>query len=64
MNQQKEYLFSSLLRASQVAQILNISISKAYRLMQNGEIPTVSIGRSKRVRPDDLDGYINKNATV
>jgi excisionase family DNA binding protein len=54
----------SLLKAEQVAQILNISLSLAYRLMQNGEIPTVSIGRSKRVRPDDLDGFINKNVTV
>ena len=50
---------SSFLKAEQVAEILNISRSLAYRLMQDGEIPTISIGKTKRVRQDDLDDYIN-----
>jgi excisionase family DNA binding protein len=51
----------SLLKAEQVAEILNISKAMAYRLMKYGEIPTVIIGRAKRVKPDDLDSYIYKN---
>ena len=49
-----------LLKASEVAEILNIGVSKAYQLMQKGEIPTVRIDHSVRVRPNDLDEYIQK----
>jgi excisionase family DNA binding protein len=51
----------SLLKAEQVAEILNISRAWAYRLMQSGEIPTVCIGKARRVRPSDLQYYIAKN---
>ena len=52
---------NTLLNAKQVAEILNISKSKAYRFMQLGEIPTVRIGKSRRVRPEDLIQYIETN---
>ena len=51
----------SLLKASDLAEILNISKSMAYRLMQTREIPTVCIGTARRVRPVDLHTYINTN---
>jgi excisionase family DNA binding protein len=52
---------SKLLKAMEVAEILNISKSMAYRLMQTQVLPTVSIGKAKRVRPQDLDTYIQQN---
>lgn len=50
-----------LLRAREVAKILNVSQALAYRLMQMGEIPCVRIGTAVRVRPEDLDDYIEAN---
>lgn len=50
-----------LLRASEVAARLNISRSLAYRLMQLGEIPTVKIFHSIRVRISDLEEYVKRN---
>ena len=50
-----------LLKATDIAYILNISRAMAYRLMQIGEIRTVSIGTSKRVRKKDLLKYIENN---
>ena len=50
-----------LLKASDVAQILNVSRAFAYRLMQQGEIRTVSIGRVRRVRSSDLVSFIEQN---
>jgi len=50
-----------LLKAKEVAECLNISKSLVYRLMQTGKIPSVCIGSAKRVRPVDLDNYINAN---
>jgi excisionase family DNA binding protein len=50
-----------LLRLQEVAQYLNISISFSYRLAETGQLPCVRLGRSCRVRPEDLETYINKN---
>ena len=51
----------SLLKAGEVAEILNVSLPMAYRLMQRNEIRTVRIGKSRRVREEDLFSYIEKN---
>ena len=50
-----------LLRATEVAEILDIIRSMAYRLIQTGEIRSVHIGMARRVRPEDLQGYIEAN---
>ena len=50
-----------LFKAAEVAEILNVSRSLVYRLMQTGEIPIVRVNRSVRVRPVDLDGFIKEN---
>jgi excisionase family DNA binding protein len=40
---------------------LHVSRSRAYNLMQAGDIPTVHIGKSRRVRFQDLEVYIMHN---
>lgn len=51
-----------LLKAAEVAEILGVSRTQAYRLMQMGEIPSVRFGqRTVRVRPEDLKRYIEKH---
>ena len=50
-----------LLKAQDIADMIRISKSMAYQLMQRGEIKTVKFGRSVRVRPSDLDRFINKS---
>jgi excisionase family DNA binding protein len=47
-----------LLTAQDVAQMMQISKSMAYLLMQRGQIKTVKIGRAVRVRPIDLERFI------
>jgi len=49
-----------LLKASDIAQILNISRALAYRLMQNGDIPVVRVNHAVRVLPADLEQYIQQ----
>jgi len=51
----------ALLRAMEVSRILNISRSMTYQLLQSGRIPVVRIGNSVRVRPKDLNEFINQN---
>ncbi|NLN69421.1 MAG: helix-turn-helix domain-containing protein [Chloroflexi bacterium] len=52
---------NKLLNADQLANILNISRSKAYQLMRNSEIPTITIGRNVRVSHKDLEEFIEQN---
>ena len=49
-----------LLKPVEVAEILNISRSMSYRIIQTGQIRSVSIGNAKRVRPVDLIDFIDK----
>ena len=51
-----------LLKAAEVAEILKVSKSNVYKLMAKGEIPRVRIGiKSVRVRPEDLNRYIQEH---
>jgi excisionase family DNA binding protein len=47
-----------LLKGDEVADRLHVSRSFAYLLMNRGDIPTVRIGTAVRVRPEDLEKYI------
>jgi excisionase family DNA binding protein len=50
-----------LMKPAEVADILQVSRAMAYKLLQQGEIPTVRIGKSVRVRRADLDRYIHES---
>ena len=49
---------NKLLRGTEVAETLNVSKAFAYQLMAAGKIPVVRLGRAVRVRPEDLEKYI------
>ena len=51
------------LTASELAKILKISKALVYRMIQIKEIPSFSIGRTVRVRRDDLDTFIESHMT-
>ena len=51
-----------LLRASEVARMLNVSRSMIYRLIEQGELPTVRVGHALRFRSEDVHEYIRKRA--
>jgi len=49
------------LTATDMAKILKISKGLAYRMIQTNEIPSFSIGRTVRVRREDLDVFIKSH---
>jgi predicted DNA-binding transcriptional regulator AlpA len=52
----------TLLKGTDVARILGVSKALAYRLMAQGDIPTVHLSdKTVRVRPEDLDNFIIEN---
>ena len=58
-----EKLPTRLLTGKDIAHLLKISSSQAYKLMRRGELPAVHIGKSIRVKPEDLDAFIARNTT-
>ena len=52
---------SRMLKATEVAKILNVSRSHAYKLMKTKQIPSIRIGSARRVRDIDLQNYIQQN---
>jgi excisionase family DNA binding protein len=47
-----------LLRVPEVADTTGLAASYVWRLIQRGDLPVVRIGRSTRVRREDLDQFI------
>jgi excisionase family DNA binding protein len=49
-----------LLKGGDVAVVLGISRSLAYRMMRTGEIQSIRFGRSIRVRPEALERFLQE----
>ena len=54
-------MFTKLLKVGEVAQLLSISKSYAYILVKRGEITSIHIGKSRRIRVEDLDQFVSNN---
>ena len=55
--------YPKLLKAEQVAEILNISKAFVYQLIETGELPSIRLGRSVRVHPNVLEEMIQKSSS-
>lgn len=47
-----------LLTVAEVADLFRVSSMTVYRLIRNGELPAVRVGRSYRVSEEDLQSYL------
>lgn len=57
------YTKSKFLTVAEVAQVLRISNMTVYRLIGAGELPAVRVGKSYRLREEDLDRYLAERLT-
>jgi len=63
MTQQLESTNFRFLTVGEVAAILRVSNMTVYRLINAGELPAVRVGRSFRLREEDLDRYVAERLT-
>ncbi|MDQ2725669.1 MAG: helix-turn-helix domain-containing protein [Actinomycetota bacterium] len=49
---------SRFVTVSEVADQLRVSNMTVYRLVQSGQLPAVRVGRSYRIRAEDVDRYL------
>lgn len=52
---------AQLLTVADVVVALRISRSSVYRLFDSGKLPWIQIGSSRRVRPEDLEQFIEQH---
>ena len=50
-----------LLTRVEVQQILRISITKMFQIIQNQELPVIKIGNAYRIRQSDLNRYLEQH---
>ena len=55
---QTNYARSRFLTVSEVAEMLRVSSMTVYRLINSGELAAVRIGKSFRLREEDVDKYL------
>ena len=53
---------AQLLRVEEAARVLSLGRSKTYQLVLDGQIPSVSIGKSRRVPAAALQRWIERKA--
>ena len=58
----EEKTLSRLLNAQEVAAALNMGLSTVYMLVERGELSSIRIGRSVRIRLEDLEKFIESKA--
>lgn len=49
-----------LVAIKEVAQAMTVSVKTVYRLIEDGELPSFRIGKVIRIRPQDVDAYLNR----
>ena len=52
---------SKFLTVAEVAAMMRVSKMTVYRLVNNGDLPAVRVGRSFRVLEEDVDEYLRKS---
>ncbi|MGE5226876.1 MAG: helix-turn-helix domain-containing protein [Planctomycetaceae bacterium] len=59
----RPFIEARLLTVSEVADLLRVSKMTVYRLIKEGSIGSLRVGRSYRLREDDVDDYLSKRYT-
>ncbi|MGH7358551.1 MAG: helix-turn-helix domain-containing protein [Acidimicrobiia bacterium] len=54
----ESFATARFLTVQEVAELMRVSTMTVYRLIKSGELPAVRVGRSFRVRDEDVDAYL------
>jgi excisionase family DNA binding protein len=51
------------LTVAEVAGLMRVSTMTVYRLIKGGDLPAVRVGKSYRIKEDDVDAFLAKRYT-
>jgi excisionase family DNA binding protein len=60
----RSFTEARLLTVNEVADLLRVSRMTVYRLIKDGSIAALRVGRSYRLREDDVDDYLSERYTA
>ena len=59
----QSYSRARFLTVAEVADLMRVSTMTVYRLIKSGDLPSVRVGKSYRLREDDIDAFLAKRYT-
>ena len=59
----QSFATARFLTVQEVADLMRVSTMTVYRIIKAGELPAVRVGRSFRVRDEDVDAYLGQRYT-
>ncbi len=62
MNESQPFVPGGLLTVSEVANAMRVSNMTVYRLIKNGELPAVRVGKNYRLRETDLERFLEERS--
>ena len=62
MNESQPFVPGGLLTVSEVANAMRVSNMTVYRLIRNGELPAVRVGKNYRLRETDLERFLEERS--
>jgi excisionase family DNA binding protein len=60
---QRSFREARFVTVNEVAQLMRVSKMTVYRIINQGEIPAVRIGRGYRIREEDVHRYLDSRYT-
>jgi excisionase family DNA binding protein len=60
---QKSFREARFVTVNEVAQLMRVSKMTVYRMIRQGELPAVRIGRGYRIREEDVRRYLDSRYT-
>jgi excisionase family DNA binding protein len=58
-----DYSKSKFYTVAEVARVLRVSNMTVYRLINSGQLPAVRVGKSYRLREEDVNRYLSERFT-
>jgi excisionase family DNA binding protein len=62
VNESQPFVPGGLLTVSEVANAMRVSNMTVYRLIKNGELPAVRVGKNYRLRETDLERFLEERS--
>jgi excisionase family DNA binding protein len=60
---ERSFTEARLMTVNEVADLLRVSRMTVYRLIKEGDMKALRVGRNYRLRVDDVDEYLSKRYT-
>jgi excisionase family DNA binding protein len=62
VSESQPFVPGGLLTVSEVASAMRVSNMTVYRLIKNGELPAVRVGKNYRLRETDLERFLEERS--